>query len=149
MIKARALYELTSRPALADDSGICVDALAGAPGIHSARYGSESGHLLDDRGRNDLLLERMYGIEDRRCRFVCCMVLYLGNDRFFTVQETLEGIVSLSAAGRGGFGYDPLVYIPEFGCSVAELSETQKNRISHRAKAARALAKLIDEVLPD
>lgn len=77
------------------------------------------------------------------------MVLYLGNDRFFTVQETLEGQLSLTAAGSGGFGYDPLVFLPEFGCSVAELSEAQKNRISHRAKAARAIAKLMDEILSE
>jgi len=147
LIKARALFELTSRPALADDSGICVEALGGAPGVHSARYGNKSGTLLDDLGRNNLLLEHMYGKEDRRCKFVCCMILYLGNDRFFSVQETLEGQVLLTSAGNGGFGYDPLVYVPKFGCSVAELSEAEKNRISHRAKAARTMAKLIDEVL--
>lgn len=144
LIKARALYELVREPVIADDSGICVDALGGAPGIVSARYGSENGVKLDSAGRNRLLLERMAGVTDRSCRFVCCMVLYRGPDRFSAVQETLEGIlVSGSGRGTGGFGYDPLVYVPEYGKTVAELSPAEKDACSHRGKAGRAIARLV------
>ncbi|HNY17156.1 MAG TPA: RdgB/HAM1 family non-canonical purine NTP pyrophosphatase [Treponemataceae bacterium] len=143
VLKARALYELTHCPVIADDSGLCVDALDGAPGILSARYGSEGGKKLDSTARNELLLSRMRGIENRTCRFVCNMVLYLGPDRFFSAQETLEGSLIDRMRGSGGFGYDPLVLIPELGLTVAELSPEKKDELSHRGKAGRVIARLL------
>lgn len=142
-IKAKSLYEITNQPALADDSGICVDALDGEPGIFSARFGSENGEKLTDADRNNYLLRKMKGIKNRTCRFVCCIVLYGGENRFISVQETLEGILLEKARGKNGFGYDPLVFLPGKGKSVAELSGEEKNLLSHRGKAVRALASII------
>ncbi len=144
LIKAKALYEAAGLPVLADDSGLCVDALGGAPGIRSARFGSESGEPLPDSGRNALLLAKMAGEADRACRFVCCLVFYAGQNRFFSAQETLEGVLLDAPRGEGGFGYDPIVSLPDLGRSVAELSEEEKNRISHRGKAAKAIKVLLD-----
>lgn len=146
-IKAEALYRITGQPSLADDSGICVDALDGAPGIFSARFGAENGRIRTDRDRNAFLLEKMAGRTDRACRFVCCLVLYAGRDRFFAVQETLEGTLLESPRGGNGFGYDPLVFLPESGKSVAELSPEEKNRISHRGKALCAMRTILDRLL--
>lgn len=140
LIKARTLFELMGEPVIADDSGICVDALNGEPGVYSARYGATNGIELSAEDRNKLLLSRMKGIPDRTARFVCNMVLYYGPDRFVSVQETLEGsIVTETGSGSGGFGYDPVLYLPEYGKTVAELSDDQKDLVSHRGKAARKL----------
>lgn len=149
LLKARALYRLTGEPALADDSGLCVDALDGRPGIYSARYGSierygsGGGRKLDDRERNALLLAELGDQPRRSARFVCAMALVFSEDRFRLVQETLEGEIIREERGAGGFGYDPVLYLPEFGRTVAELPEAEKNRISHRGKAGRAIAKLL------
>jgi XTP/dITP diphosphohydrolase len=150
LIKARAMYHLVSdRPdrggaVIADDSGLCVDALGGRPGIYSARYGEkEDGSRPDAAGRNRLLLKEMEGLTRRSARFVCAMVLLTGPDRFFIVQETLEGELIHEERGSGGFGYDPILYIPGQGCTVAELPEAEKNRLSHRGKAGRLIAKLL------
>jgi XTP/dITP diphosphohydrolase len=153
LLKARALRRLLARreiygPVIADDSGLCVDALGGWPGIYSARYagpGQVSGRL-GARDRNALLLAEMGNRPDRKARFVCAMVLLWDENRFYSVQETLEGELAASegeSRGQGGFGYDPILYIPGLGRRVAELPEEEKNRISHRGKAARALAKLL------
>lgn len=150
LIKAKSLYEIVRQPVIADDSGICVDALGGEPGIYSARYGSENGLKLDARERNALLLSRMAGNADRTCRFVCNMTLYLGPDRFVSVQETLEGtLVATLDEGKGtrGFGYDPVVYLPSFGKTVAELDDADKDAVSHRGKAGRTLAALIGTLI--
>ena len=136
LIKARALYSMTGRPSLADDSGLTVRALGGAPGIYSARYGAEDGRKLDAAGRNALLLANTEGFSDRACAFVCCLVLVLSESRFFVAQETCEGELLRAPRGKGGFGYDPLVYLPALQKSVAELSTPEKNRLSHRGKAA-------------
>lgn len=144
LIKAKALYDLVKKPVLADDSGICVDALDGLPGIHSARYGQDEGLFLDTKGKNQLLLTRMQNILNRHCKFVCNMVLYLSHDRFFSVQETLEGLLVEKASGSGGFGYDPLVYLPEYKKTVAELLPEEKDACSHRGKAGRTLLKLLE-----
>lgn len=144
LIKALALYRLAGEPVIADDSGLCVDALDGRPGIYSSRYGSGEGKKPGDGERNALLLEELGDNPNRRARFVCAMVLLYGPERFFAVQETLEGeIVRNRGRGSGGFGYDPILYLPDRGCSVAELSEAEKNRISHRGKAGRAIAGIL------
>ncbi len=147
LIKARALYALVRTPVLADDSGLCVDALGGEPGIHSARYGQvEGGAKLEAAERNALLLARMAGRADRTCRFVCCLTLVLSGERQFSAQETCEGVLLESPRGSGGFGYDPVVFLPELGRSVAELSMEEKARVSHRGRAARRMAALLADL---
>jgi len=155
LIKAAELYNLLEKqslggnfhPVIADDSGICVDALGGRPGIYSARYGvSESGEKITDAEKNAMLLAELGDNPRRSARFVCAMVLYCGPNRFYAAQETLEGELvknAESAKGRGGFGYDPILFIPELGRTVAELSEEEKNRCSHRGKAGRVIAKIL------
>jgi len=160
LIKAMALHALLRDASLfgpndaivADDSGLCVDSLGGRPGIFSARYmgamsneqlAMNNGKKLEAGERNSLLLEELGDAPDRKARFVCAMVLLFSPDRFFVAQETLEGEIVKSlecSRGSGGFGYDPILYIPQKGCTVAELSEAEKNRISHRGKAGKVIA---------
>ncbi|MDR0526882.1 MAG: RdgB/HAM1 family non-canonical purine NTP pyrophosphatase [Spirochaetaceae bacterium] len=139
LIKARALNKIVHEPVIADDSGLCVDALGGAPGIFSARYGMQNGKKLDSTERNALLLAQIGDNLPRSARFVCAMVLLFNKEKFILVQETLEGEIVYEPKGGGGFGYDPLLLIPELGRTVAELNAVEKNRLSHRAKAARRL----------
>jgi XTP/dITP diphosphohydrolase len=142
--KALHLHDLADSPVLADDSGLEVPALGGEPGIYSSRYGSPDGReKLSDSERNDYLLRRAHGLGDRRCFFVCCMVVVLGDKRFVTVQETFHGVLAGSPRGSGGFGYDPVVYLPELDKTVAELDDEEKDAISHRGKAARRMASLL------
>jgi XTP/dITP diphosphohydrolase len=161
LIKARSLYRLLKErqpssfrdgePVLADDSGLCVEALEGRPGILSARYGGKDGKKLEAAKRNALLLEELDARleflppekQNRKAHFVCAMVLCYSEDRFFIAQETFEGeLVNTIGAGRGsgGFGYDPIFRIPSLGRTAAELSEEEKNAISHRGKAGKAIA---------
>ena len=145
--KARTLFALSGRPSLADDSGLSVRALGGEPGVRSARYGSEDGRTkLDAAARNDYLLRRMEGREDRDCAFVCCLVLALSPDRFFAVQETCPGELLRRPRGSGGFGYDPIVFLPGLGKSLAELSLEEKNRLSHRGRACARMAALLADL---
>ena len=150
LIKARALYAVVHEPVIADDSGLCVDVLGGSPGIYSARYTGQSGgarhEALSDGERNSLLLAELGSNPQRSARFVCAMVLLLGGNWFFTTQETLEGEIITEVRGTGGFGYDPLLFIPSLGRTAAELSAHEKNTISHRAKAGRAVAALLNIV---
>jgi XTP/dITP diphosphohydrolase len=142
--KAMALWRVVGAPVLADDSGLCVDALGGRPGVLSARYGSPDGVTpLGAAERNGLLLGEMRGRSDRACRFVCCMTLVLSRDRFFVIQETCEGMLLDEPRGSGGFGYDPVVLLPELGRSVAELSTEEKNRVSHRGRALARVSSLL------
>jgi XTP/dITP diphosphohydrolase len=144
--KAMALFAMIGRPSLADDSGLVVQALGGAPGVFSARYGSNGGsHRLEAAERNGYLLANMEGKEDRSCAFVCCLALVLSEQRVFTVQEACRGLLLREPLGSGGFGYDPIVYLPELGKSIAQLSVEEKNRLSHRGRAcARMNALLAD-----
>ncbi len=144
LIKAEALFRLTGSPALADDSGLCVDALGGRPGIGSARYGSNGNMLLAAAEKNNLLLSELHGVATRRCAFVCCLVLCFGAQKFLSVQETLEGEITQAPRGEGGFGYDPIVFLPDRGKTVAELTQEEKNLISHRGKAAQKMAAILD-----
>jgi XTP/dITP diphosphohydrolase len=155
LIKARALCRLlkTRRGEavacggiLADDSGRCVDALGGRPGIYSARYGERDGKKIGAGERNGLLLGELRDVENRSARFVCSAVLFFDrNDenRFLTAQETVEGEIAHEERGKGGFGYDPIFLLPERGLTIAELPENEKHRISHRGKAFRLLAPLL------
>lgn len=145
--KAKSLQKLCALPVLADDSGLVVPALGGEPGIFSARYGSDiHGRMLGDTERNHYLLEKMEHLTDRTAFFVCCMTLMLDEQRIFTVQETLHGEIQHELTGNGGFGYDPIFYIPEIGCTTAELLEEEKNHISHRGRAGMRISALLENV---
>jgi XTP/dITP diphosphohydrolase len=142
--KAMALFRQAGHPVMADDSGLSVAALGGEPGVLSARYGSTpGGPRLADVDRNRYLLSRMKGVKDRRAFFVCCLVFVAGDYRFFVAQETVEGVIAHEPAGSGGFGYDPLFYLPARAMTVAELPDAEKDRVSHRGRAAARLAQLI------
>jgi len=144
--KAKTLYDSHELPVISDDSGLSVPALGGAPGIYSSRYGApEAGKKLETKERNRYLLSKMEGLEQREAFFVSCMVLILSEYRFFVAQETVHGIITEEPRGEGGFGYDPLFYLPSHDCTVAELPEEEKNRISHRAKAGARLRRLLSE----
>jgi XTP/dITP diphosphohydrolase len=143
MKKVQALRNAWPGAILADDSGICVDALGGEPGIHSARYGSSGGRELSSRERNELLLNTMRGKTDRACAFVCCMVFSFSEKRFFIALETLDGTLLEAPSGEGGFGYDPIVWLGQKSKSVAELSDEEKNSLSHRGKAAMRISAML------
>lgn len=138
IIKARAAAAHTGLPAIADDSGLEVDYLRGAPGIHSARYSGKG-----DRGNNDKLLQALQGVpEDQRTARFQCVLVYMrhGEDPTPVVcQASWEGRILSAPQGENGFGYDPLFYVPEHNCSSAELPVDLKNRISHRARASALL----------
>lgn len=145
--KALALFKLIQKPVLADDSGLCVDALKGAPGIYSARFGAPPGGPdLESPERNALLLKTMTGLANRTAFFVCAMVLVLDEYRIFTVQETIQGEILTQPLGTGGFGYDPLFYIPALGKTMAELSAEEKNSLSHRGRAGKRMAALLKDL---
>ena len=150
LIKARAfLGHRDGRAIIADDSGISVPALGGAPGVLSARYGSEeTGRELNAGERNELLLENMAGLRnlERRAFFVCSLVLLVDEYRFFTAQEIFEGLVAARPSGEGGFGYDPIFFVPSAGCTVAELDAVEKDRISHRGRAGRRIKVILDSL---
>ena len=140
-IKAQAVSRITGRIALADDSGIEVDALAGAPGVRSARY---SGENATDRTNNDKLLQALEGLppERRTCRFVSVVVAHAPHSeggRELVARGVWEGVVGLAPKGEGGFGYDPLFIDAELGRTAAELTREEKNARSHRGKALRKL----------
>ncbi len=144
MGKAMALYKTTRKAVIADDSGLSVPALNGEPGIYSARYGmKEKGRMLEAEERNLYLLDKMKDIRNREAYFVCCMTLILSPERFFTVQETMDGTIASKPAGVHGFGYDPLFFLPEYGKTVAEIPEEEKNRISHRGRAGKRIAAIL------
>ena len=136
-LKARAVMEATGLPALADDSGIAVDALNGEPGIYSARYGFDES--LDDWGRLQLLLKNTENVPDgqRQAQFVCVITLVTPDGKVIQARGEVHGELLRAPAGEGGFGYDPIFYYPPFGKSLAEVSAEEKNQVSHRANALR------------
>ena len=133
--KARAVMEATGLPALADDSGIAVDALNGEPGIYSARYGFDES--LDDWGRLQLLLKNMEAVPDgsRQGKFVCVITMITPEGEIIQARGEVHGEITREPYGEGGFGYDPIFYYPPFGKTLAEVPAEQKNQVSHRAKA--------------
>ena len=155
LIKARALWSLIHEPVIADDSGLCVDALNGAPGIFTSRYAGPSymqglpdGKKIAQEEQNRLLIEQVNDIIDaeRTCHYTCAMTLLLSFDRYFIAQETFAGELVKNikdACGTGGFGYDPIVYLPQYKKTVAQISAEEKNLISHRGKAVRAIAAIL------
>jgi XTP/dITP diphosphohydrolase len=144
--KAMTLFHAARRPVIADDSGLCVPALGGQPGVFSNRYGAGAGGLLlDAPRRNAYLLDRMEGLQDRAAFFVCCLVVVFEENRFLAAQETVDGLIAASPRGVNGFGYDPLFFLPGRGLTMAELSEEEKDLVSHRGKAARRIRALTEE----
>ena len=144
-LKARAVMEATGLPALADDSGIAVDALNGEPGIYSARYGFDES--LDDWGRLQLLLKNTENVPDgqRQAQFVCVITLVTPEGKVIQARGEIHGELLRAPAGEGGFGYDPIFYYPPFGKSLAEVSAEEKNQVSHRANALRAFYEKLKE----
>ncbi|MBQ4600712.1 MAG: RdgB/HAM1 family non-canonical purine NTP pyrophosphatase [Oscillospiraceae bacterium] len=146
-LKADAVMKATGMPALADDSGIAVDALNGEPGIYSARYGFDDS--LDDWGRLLLLLKNTEHVPDgqRQAQFVCVITLVMPDGQVIQARGEAHGELLRSAAGQGGFGYDPIFYYPPFGKTFAEVSAEEKNQVSHRAVALKKLYEMLKEAL--
>lgn len=145
LIKARAVAAQTDALVLADDSGLEIDYLNGEPGVYSARYmGEDTSYEI----KNQKILDLLAGVpeEKRTARFVCVIAAVLPDGREFTTKGTIEGIIGYESRGEGGFGYDPIFFVPEFGCSTAELTMEQKNEVSHRGKALRAMKEVLKEV---
>ncbi len=131
-IKARAVMEAAGMPAIADDSGLMVDALGGEPGVYSARYG---GPGLDDTGRWQLLLRNMAGQTDRQGKYVSVICCVFPDGREILSRGECAGLLTEEPAGDGGFGYDPIFFLPQLGKTMAQITPEEKNQISHRAKA--------------
>ncbi|MCI2057117.1 MAG: XTP/dITP diphosphatase [Oscillibacter sp.] len=134
MLKARAICEAAKLPAIADDSGLCVDALNGGPGVYSARYGGEG---LDDAGRRMLLLTNLRGMGTRAAHFSCAIACMFPNGDTLTAEGRCDGTIAYAPAGDGGFGYDPVFFYPNKAKTFAQLTAEEKNEISHRGKALR------------
>lgn len=142
LIKAKAIAEYTDAIVLADDSGLEIDYLDKAPGVYSARFmGEDTSYDI----KNQALIDKLDGVpkEERTARFVCAIGAVLPNKETLVVRETMEGYIGYEIAGENGFGYDPIFYLDEFGCSSAALSREQKNEISHRGKALRAMKDIL------
>mgnify|MGYP002735617165 FL=1 len=137
-IKAQAVMQATGLPAIADDSGLMVDALNGEPGVYSARYGGEG---LDDTGRWQLLLKNMAGEENRACKFVSVICCAFPDGGEVMARGECPGILAQGPSGDGGFGYDPIFYLPQLGKTMAQLTPAEKNQISHRARALAGFQK--------
>lgn len=165
MIKARALWDIVHAPVIADDSGICVDALGGVPGVWSARYagpdfhkGKPDGTKISQQEQNAFLIQELNealkkGVDSthfangpRSAHYSCSMVLMLNPSRFYIAQETMEGTLIediKDSRGQYGFGYDPIFYLPQYGKTDAELLPEEKNAISHRGKACRIIERIL------
>lgn len=137
-IKAQAVMQATGLPAIADDSGLMVDALGGDPGVYSARYG---GPRLDDTGRWQLLLKNMAGESNRACKFVSVICCAFPGGGEVMARGECPGILAQGPSGDGGFGYDPIFYLPQLGKTMAQLTPAEKNQISHRARALAGFQK--------
>lgn len=142
VIKARTICEMTGEITLADDSGLEIDYLNKEPGIYSARYMGED-TSYDVKNKN--LIDRLDGVpkEKRTARFVCAIAAVLPDGRELVTRQTMEGYIGWEPEGENGFGYDPIFYLDEYGCSSAAISPEQKNTISHRGKALRAMKELL------
>lgn len=136
LIKARAVMEASGLPAIADDSGLCVDWLNGAPGIYSARYGG----LADDKARYTLLLQNMRGATDRAAHFHTSVVCCFPGGEVLQADGDCHGTIAFAPRGEGGFGYDPIFNVPSLRKTFAQLTVEEKNAISHRGNALRAFA---------
>lgn len=146
IIKAKAIMELTGEIVLSDDSGLEVDYMDKAPGVYSARFmGEDTSYDIKNQYIIDQLKEAKE--EERTARFVCVIACAFPSGEIITKRGTIEGVIAHEIVGANGFGYDPIFYIPEYGCTTAELNPEQKNEISHRGKALKAMKEVLSEVL--
>ena len=146
VIKAKTICELTGEITLADDSGLEIDYLNKEPGIYSARYmGEDTSYDI----KNQALIDRLEGVPDekRTARFVCAIAAALPDGSTEVVRGTMEGRIGCEITGENGFGYDPIFYLPQFGCSSAELEPEKKNELSHRGEGLRKMRKVLEEKL--
>ena len=146
LLKAEAVLKAANMPTIADDSGLAVDALDGAPGVHSARYGPK-GHDGTDAERIAYLLENLKDVPDekRTARFVCVITCLFPDGRKIVARGECPGVILHETRGAGGFGYDPVFYLPEYGMTYAELPPEKKNEISHRGRALREFVRIYKE----
>lgn len=144
IIKAKAIAAMTDNIVLADDSGLEIDYLNKEPGIYSARYMGEN-TSYDVKNAN--FLSRLEGVEDekRTARFVCAIAAVLPGGEMLTAEGIIEGRIAYEPKGENGFGFDPIFYLPEYGCTTAQLSEEEKNSISHRGRALRAMKQKLEK----
>lgn len=146
LLKAREICKLSGKPTISDDSGLEIDALDGAPGIYSSRFmGEDTSYDI----KNNALIEKLENVADpdRTARFRCCMALVLPDGREFVTEGTMEGIIAREPKGINGFGYDPILFIPEYNRTSAELSSEEKNNISHRGETLRKMIEVIKKEL--
>ena len=144
MLKAKTICAAAKLPAIADDSGLCVDALNGGPGVYSARYGGEG---LDDKGRYTLLLNNMRGQTTRAAHFTCSIACAFPNGDTLTAEGRCDGTIAFAPMGEGGFGYDPVFFVPEKAKTFGQLTAEEKSTISHRGKALKSFAEKLETYL--
>ena len=144
MLKAKAICKAAGLPAIADDSGLCVDALGGAPGVYSARYGGEG---LDDKGRYMLLLSSLRGAPTRAAHFACAVACAFPNGDTLTAEGRCDGSIAYAPLGEGGFGYDPVFLLPSTGKTFGQLTQEEKSAVSHRGRALKDFAGKLEAYL--
>ena len=144
MLKAKAICAAAKLPAIADDSGLCVDALNGGPGVYSARYGGEG---LDDKGRYMLLLNSMRGQPTRAAHFACAIACAFPNGDELTAEGRCDGTIAFAPMGEGGFGYDPVFFVPELKKTFGQLTAEEKSAISHRGRALAVFVEKLETYL--
>ena len=144
MLKAKAVCAASGLPAIADDSGLCVDALNGGPGVYSARYGGEG---LDDIGRYRLLLNNLRGANTRAAHFACAMACAFPNGDELTAEGRCDGAIAFAPMGEGGFGYDPVFLVPEMRKTFAQMTAEEKSGISHRGRAMEKFVEKLETYL--
>ena len=144
LLKAKAICKEANLPAIADDSGLCVDALNGAPGVYSARYGGEG---LDDKGRYMLLLSSLRGAPTRAAHFACAVACAFPNGDTLTAEGRCDGSIAYAPLGEGGFGYDPRLLLPGSGKTCGQLTQEEKSAVSHRGRALKDFAGKLEAYL--
>ena len=144
LLKAKAICKEANLPAIADDSGLCVDALNGAPGVYSARYGGEG---LDDKGRYMLLLSSLRGAPTRAAHFACAVACAFPNGDTLTAEGRCDGSIAYAPLGEGGFGYDPVFLLPGSGKTFGQLTQEEKSGVSHRGRALKEFAGKLEAYL--
>ena len=142
LIKAKAVSEALGLPALADDSGLCVNALGGAPGIFSARFAGDG----NDEHNIDKLLKELDGVKDRSAKFVCSLVLYYPDGKIISAEGETNGEILFERTGKNGFGYDPIFYSEDLKKSLGEASSKEKNSVSHRSRALKNLKEKLKKI---
>lgn len=144
MLKAKSVCAAAKLPAIADDSGLCVDAMNGGPGVYSARYGGEG---LDDRGRVTLLLNTMRGMPTRSAHFSCAIACVFPNGDIITAEGQCDGSIAYAPMGTDGFGYDPVFMVPDKAKTFAQMTAEEKSKISHRGRALSKFAEKLETYL--